>query len=178
MWKLLSAISLTTCMALATSPNTPLADEPEPELCYVSAWKVESATVYGDRASIMGKLEKYTKVMELPKHRVYLFSIESAEGAELTTFEFAKQDEAYTVTTYAAESTSELMNEVNDAVLASEGNKCVGEMAKEILGKKFADKKKGDSRKVPVKEAGTDAFKKALEGAKGQFFRVTFTVLC
>ena len=173
-----SVLATILYLGIFIKASTVAAQEPDLLLCYESAWKVESATVFGDKTTAAGKLEKYTKAMDLQRHRMYLLAIESAEGSEVTMFEFDKDDKAYKVTTYNIDSMGDLMKEVNAAILASKGQKCVGKICNDILGTNSSNKKPEDARKVLSADSGFPSFKKVIAEFDGDFLQISVIVLC
>jgi hypothetical protein len=144
--------------------------------CAVDSWRVEALTLYGDSGVVLQKLAKYTEVIGLGSNRVYMFVVETSSAADVALIE-RKDEKDCILTRWSVANVGDLKEQIQNMVLTSKGQKCVGQQAKELLEKRAA-KDELEKEAVPMPKSAQEAVRSILEKYPNDFLRVTFIVLC
>jgi hypothetical protein len=140
--------------------------------CEAESWSPEVFSLYGDPDTVLRKLNKIE--MDLPNRRVFMFSVESKDYAELAFYERTAK-ERVTVSRWRGKPESRLHESISQAIIDNRGVNCVGEQTKQIV-KKLPDlKTEGD---IPVPANGRAAFSHAVRDRGGDYVRTTIYLMC
>lgn len=129
--------------------------------------------LYGDPATVLGKLDKLD--LGLDKRRLYVFTVESAQGAELRLFEKQPDGKAVRVSTWKGATLGDLGHEIGNGLLKNKGVHCAGEQTKSMLNSKLNLKAEND---VPFPVSARSAFAHSVQNSGSDFVRATIFLLC
>lgn len=140
--------------------------------CEEESWSPEVFSFYGDGNTVLRKLSNLE--MDLPRRRVYMFTLETTGYSELAFFE---RTDAGIVSVYrwAGGSTDNLREKVSQAILANHGVACVGEQTKALLGKTFELKSEGT---IPAPVSPRAAFGHPILKHLDSYVSVTAYLMC
>lgn len=143
------------------------------QTCRHSSWNPELYSFYGAKDTILEKLANIpTKPSE---HRVFLQVTQGDGSADVKLYE-QQSDGTFTVTEWTPKQTSDLLADIDKAIVANKGVNCVGEQVKGILAKQLKEGKV--SKEVPAPESAKAAFTHPVKEATGDFIKSAVIVLC
>ena len=175
---LLSAWGADPYPSASTSPSATASVGPSPsgspvESCNRSSWNPELYTFYGEQAKVAEKVSNLPA--KLPERRVFLQITQGDKSGEVRLFERQK-DGTFNVTEWQAKSTSQLVCDIDKAIMANKGVNCVGEQIKAAI--KRALKEGHTSQSVAPPETPAAAFGHSINQAKGEFIKSTIILAC
>jgi hypothetical protein len=140
--------------------------------CAAESWSPEVFSLYGDPETVISKLDKIE--MNLPNRRVFMFTLETKDKAELSFYERTSKDRV-SVSRWQGKPDDQFHNSVSKAIIDNKGVNCVGEQTKAIV-KKFPQlKNEGD---VAVPANGRAAFSHAIRNQGNEYLRTTVYLMC
>lgn len=143
--------------------------------CKEMSWTPEVFSFYGDSAAVEAKLNNFD--MNLPNRRVFMFMIETANEAQLSLFELAKDGknaDTFHLWTWKGKSASDLREKATETILANKGYLCVGEQIKGLV----KDLNPEDKGVIPGPKTALAAFGHVIQGYGSEYIRVTVFLLC
>jgi hypothetical protein len=140
--------------------------------CEEESWSPEVLTLYGDSATINGKLPNYE--MNLPRRRVFGFTVDSDSASRGAFFERTGPDEV-TVYSWNGPSDPGLHAQIATAIVRNKGVNCVGEQTKALIAELPSfHAEKGVAQPVNAKAAFSHQIRDAGEG----YLRTTVYLMC
>lgn len=164
-------VTVVMCAALSAQKGIFKADSPAG--CRYNSWTPEVFSFYGDSAAVTAKLQNFD--MNLPDRRVFMFMIETADDAQISLFELAKDGkDEFQLWTWKGKSASDLREKATETILANRGVLCVGEQIKSLV-KGLNPEDKG---KIPAPKTALAAVGHTLKGYGSAYLRLTVFLLC
>lgn len=140
--------------------------------CSKASWSPEVYEFYGDGETVLKKLNSIE--MDLPNRRLYVFTVEGEQGAELRLFE-QDSDETMCVEIWENGSLEGLRDQIHEAIMANRGVACVGEQTKALVGKAVETKREGG---IPAPVSPHAAFAHSLQRHGDEFIRAAVFLMC
>jgi hypothetical protein len=140
--------------------------------CADESWSPEVYEFYGDGKTVLEKLSKIE--MDLPKRRLYLFTLEAAGSAELRVFE-QEDDTNMTVDLWEGGELGDLREQIHQAIFANRGVACVGEQTKALVSRQLDTKREHG---IPAPVSPHAAFAHPLQRHADDFVRVGVFLMC
>ncbi|HXX41901.1 MAG TPA: hypothetical protein VEI58_06515 [Chthoniobacterales bacterium] len=144
---------------------------PGPTTCSFRSWNPESHTFYGKKEVIVQRLATLSNPSE---HRLFVQITQGDSGGSVRLYE-RNQNSAYDVTDWTPQHTSELIAEIDKAIMANKGVNCVGEQIKAIL-KRLGNGKSVHDVAAPVTPEA--AFAHPVKESRGEFIRTVIVYGC
>jgi len=135
------------------------------------SWNPESHTFYGKKAVIVERLATLSNPSE---HRLFVQITQGDSGGTVRLFE-RNQNSAYNVTEWSPQHTSELIIEIDKAIMANKGVNCVGEQIKAIL-KRLGNGKTIHDVAAPLSPEA--AFAHPVKESRGDFIKTVIVYGC
>jgi hypothetical protein len=144
--------------------------------CKKQSWTPEVFSFYGDPTAVAAKLNNFD--MNLPNRRVFMFMIETANDAQISLFELAKESKddknMFHLWTWKGKSANDLREKATETILANRGVLCVGEQIKSLV-KGLNPDDKGD---IPAPKTALAAFGHTIHDYGSDYIRLTVFLLC
>ena len=141
--------------------------------CKNASWNPEVYSFYGAKDTIVQKLANIST--QLSERRIFLQVTQGESSADVKLYE-RREDGTFTVTEWTPDQTSQLLTDIDQAIIANKGVNCVGEQVKSILANKLKGKKVVRATSAPASPEA--AFAHSVNDASGKFIRTTITILC
>ncbi|HUB74538.1 MAG TPA: hypothetical protein VL979_10930 [Solirubrobacteraceae bacterium] len=140
--------------------------------CEAQSWEPEVYEFYGDGNTVLEKLNKID--MDLPHRRLYLFSLETPDSAELRVFE-KEDDEKVSVDIWEDGDLGDLRERIHDAILANRGVACVGEQTRALVAGAVEARREAG---IPRPVSPYAAFAHSLQRHGDEFVRAAVFLMC
>lgn len=169
---------LTTALVGPAFSQTPTPPPPTPEPtikggCNVSSWNAEMYGFYGKKNSVIDKLSYIHG--NLAERRVFVQVTEGNSIGQVRLYEREK-DGTFTITEWKTGKTSNLIGDIDGAVMECQGFTCVGEQVKAVLTKVLREGKVTHGIGAPASPKA--AFSHSVKEASGDFVKTVVVILC
>jgi hypothetical protein len=169
---LLAQVNTQTGQAGSTGTADP-GDRPTLAVCALNAWSPEIFTFYGDKASIIEKLNSIDR--NLLEHRSFGFIVEDGDRASAYFFEGQTLDSREHSLSYAESAAFKgFANRVSATLLTNQGDKCAGMLTKDLLNSSGVNMQ---VRSVERPDSIARAYS-LIDQMSADYVRVTFILLC
>jgi hypothetical protein len=155
----------------SAEPSTYPSASPLPSICNLASWSPESHTFYGRKETIIEKLANLSSPSD---HRVFIQVTQGDSSGNVRLYE-KNNGGGYTVTEWSTPKTSQLLDEIDRAIVANKGVNCVGEQVKGVLNKLG---KGARHENVAAPESAKAAFAHPVKEAQGEFVKTTIILNC
>jgi hypothetical protein len=150
-----------TAMNMASGPG-----------CEEQSWSPEVISLYGDPETIISKLDSIDR--DLTTRRVYMFTLESKENAEIAFYERSSPGKV-SISRWKGKSDTTFHKAVHKAIIENKGVHCVGEQTKAIVAT-LPKLKKEEDIAAPVNAKA--AISHQLRAHSTEYIRTTLYLMC
>ena len=140
--------------------------------CEKESWSPEVYSLFGDPETIISKLDDID--MRLPSRRVYIFTLETKDRAELSFYE-RSSGENVEILHWTGAPDPTLRPRIARAIIDNRGVHCVGEQSKAIVTQLSGVQSRGE---VPSPANARAAFSHAIRAQADSYAEATVYLMC